>query len=160
MAKLGPFSPWENAWFHWEAHGTKEDPLVFICTKKIQNWSRNGWFMAILLLRGYSIEKHMWQKGVLWCPFVPKRSTIGQEMVDLGPFSPWEVAWFHWETHGTKGSPLVFICTKNIQNRSKNGWVRAIFPLIGCVIPLRSKCNKRWSFCVHLYQIDLKSVKK
>ena len=102
---------------------------MFICTKKIQNMSRNGWIMAIFSLRGWviplsttwdkvesfgvhlyqkdpksakkwlsychflperlrdSIGKHMGQKGILWCLFVPKRSKIAQEMAELGPFS-------------------------------------------------------------------------
>ena len=171
MAELWPFSPWKVAWFHWEAHGTKQDPLVFICSKKIQNRPRNGWVIGISSLRGCviplgsrwdkrgsfgahlyqkdpkyvkkwlnyghflperlsnSIVNHMGQSGILWCSFVPKRSKIGQEMAELWPFSPWEVAWFHWEAHGTKGDPLVFICTQKIQNRTRNGWVKAIFSL-------------------------------
>ena len=75
-----------------------------------------------------SIEKHMGQRGFLWCSFVPKRSKIGQEMAELWPFSHWEVVWFHWEAHGTKWDPLVFICTKKIQNWSRNSWIRGISP--------------------------------
>ena len=59
-----------------------------------------------------------------------------------------------------KASLWVFICTKNIQNRLRNGWVMAIFPLRGCVIPLRTTWDKRGSLGVHLYQKDPKSVQK
>ena len=36
----------------------------------------------------------------------------------------------------------------------------SIFPLGGCVIPSRTTLDKRGSFSVHLYQKDLKLVKK
>ena len=47
---------------------------------------------------------------------------------NYGHFPPWEVAWFHWEQHGTNGDLLLFICNKKIQNRWINDWVMAIFP--------------------------------
>ena len=125
---------------------------------KIGQDSRNGWVMVKRL--GDSIESHMGQKGILWCSFAPKSSKMGQEMAELWPFSPWKVAWFHWEAHGTKQDPLVFICSKKIQNRPRNGWVIGISSLRGCVIPLGSRWDKRGSFGAHLYQKDLKSVKK
>ena len=49
-------------------------------------------------------------------------------MAELWLFSHWEVAWFHWEPLGTKGDAWAFICTKNIQNRSRFDWVIVIFP--------------------------------
>ena len=48
-ADLWLFSHWDVMWFHWEPQGTKRDPLVFICTKKIHNPSRKSWVMAIAL---------------------------------------------------------------------------------------------------------------
>ena len=51
----------------------------------------------------------------------------------------------------------VFICTKKIQNGSRNSWVMAFFPW---EVPLRTTWDKRKSFLVHLYQKDLKSVRK
>ena len=61
-----------------------------------------------------SIANNMGQKEIISCPFVPKRFKIGQEMAEFLPFSPWEFVWFHWESHGTKGDPFVFISTKRI----------------------------------------------
>ena len=99
-----------------------------------------------------SNEKHLGQKGILWCSFVPKRSKIGQEMSELRPFSPSEVAWFNWGPQGKKEKPLAFICIRKIQNLSRNGWVMAIFSLRGCLIPLRTTWDKRESFGSHPYQ--------
>ena len=67
MAELWPFSCWEVGWLHWEPHWTKGDPWVFIYFKKIQNWSRKSWVMAIfpLGLRD-SIGNHIGQKGYPW----------------------------------------------------------------------------------------------
>ena len=56
IAELWLFSHKEVAWYNWEPHGTKGDPWVFICAKKIQNQSRNGWVMAIFTLRGCVIS--------------------------------------------------------------------------------------------------------
>ena len=68
MAEVWLFSHWEAGWFHWEPNGTKRDPWVFICTKKIKNPSRNGKVMAISPERLCdSIEIHMGQKGILRC---------------------------------------------------------------------------------------------
>ena len=47
MAELCPFSHRKVAWYHWKPHRTERDPLVFICTKKIQNPSRNDLVMAV-----------------------------------------------------------------------------------------------------------------
>ena len=102
----------------------------------------------------------MGQKEILGCSFVLKIYKIGQEMAELWLFSHWEVAWFQWEPHWTKGDPLVFICAKKISNLSRNGWVIAIFPLRGCVISMRTTWDQRGSFCVHLCQKDPKSVNK
>ena len=115
MAELWPFSPWKVAWFHWEAHGTKQDPLVFICSKNIQNRPK----MAELLeFPPWEVAWFHWEadgtKGDLLVLICTKKIQIGQEMAELLPFSPWEVAWFHWESHGTKGDPFVFISTKRI----------------------------------------------
>ena len=56
-------SPWEVARFHWEAHETKGDTLVLICTKKIQKCSKNGWVTAIHSLRGWVIPlRSTWDK--------------------------------------------------------------------------------------------------
>ena len=94
----GHFPPCEVVWFHWEPHGTKGEPLVFICTKKIQNRSRNGWILSIFPLRLLdSIYSQMVQKGIFWCSFVPKRSKIGQKRTELWPFPPCEVTWFIWD---------------------------------------------------------------
>ena len=64
-------------------------------------------------------------------------------MTELWPFSPWEVGWFHWEPHWTKGDPWVFIYFKKIQNWSRNSWVMAIFPLWGCVSLLGTTLDKK-----------------
>ena len=162
MAELWPFSPLEVWWFHIDSHETKGDALAFICTKKIQNWSRNGWVTAIHPLRRCVISlRTTWdQRGSFGFSFVPKRSKIGQEMAELWLFFHWEVVWFHWDPQGTTGDPWVFICAKKIQNRSTNGWVMAIFPLGGCVISLRTTCDQRGSSGVHLCRKDPKSVKK
>ena len=118
--------------------------------------------MAIFSLRGWVIQLRtiLDKKGILWCSFVPKRSKIGQEIAELWPFSPWEVAWFHWETHGKKREPLVFICTKEIQNLPRNSWVMAIFYLRGCVIPLRSTWYKRGSLAAYFYKKNQKSAER
>ena len=54
---------------------------------------------------------------------------------------------------------LVLICTKKIQIWTRNGWVMAIFPLRGCVIPLRTTWDKRGCLGIHLYQKYPKLVK-
>ena len=126
--------------------------------KFVQKWLSYGHFPPQRLCD--FIENYMWQKGILCCSIVPKWSKLGQELAELWPFSPWEVAWFHWEPHRTKGDPLVFICNKKIQNLSRNGWVMTIFTLRGCVIPLRTTWKKGGSLGFHLYQKDPKSVKK
>ena len=84
--------------------------------------------------KGGSLSVHLYQKDL---KSVKKWLSYGQE-----------VAWFHWEPHGTKGDPWALICTNNIKNWSINGLVMAIFPLRGCVIPLRTTCDKRdsWVF--------------
>ena len=50
--------------------------------------------------------------------------------------------WSHFQLKPE--NPLMFICTKEIQNMSRNGWVMAIFSLRGCMIlltTLRTKGN-------------------
>ena len=144
MADLWLFSYWEVSWFHWELRGTKGDPWVFICSKKIQNRSRNSYgYFPTGRLRDF-IENHVGPKGILGCSFVPKRSKIGQEIAELWLFSYWEVAC--WEPHRSKGNHWVFNYSKKIQNWSRNGWVTAIFLLRGCVISLRTMWDQRGSF--------------
>ena len=87
-------------------------------------------------------------------------SKICQEMAEPRLIFPWEVVWFHFEPHGTKGDTWVLICTINIQNLSRNGWVMAIFPLGGCVIPLKTTWGKRHPWAFFLCQKDPKSVNK
>ena len=103
-------------------------------TKKILDWSRNGWVMAIFPLRGCVIQlrtildngqqgpfgAHLYRKGTLWCSFL----------------------------------------IKLIQNSSRNGWLMAISPLRVCMIPLQTTWDKREPFDVHLCQKDPKSAKK
>ena len=108
----------------------------------------------------YFIEIQMGPKEILGCSFMPQRSEIGQEMAKLQLFSYWEVGWFYWEPHETKGDPWVFICATKIGNRSRNGWVMAILPLRGCVISLRTTWVQKGYLGVHLCQKDPKSVKK
>ena len=131
-------------WFCWEPQGTKGNPWVLICTKKIQNPSRNGWVIAVFHQEVCdSIEKHIGLKGMPGCyVIVPNRSKISQEKAELLQFST-KVVLFHWEPHRTKKEPLVFICTKKIQKFSRKGWVMAIFPVRGCTIPLRTMRDKR-----------------
>ena len=105
-------------------------------------------------------ENHMGPKGILWCSFSPKRFKISQEMAELRLFSHWEVAWYQWEPHGTKGDPWMFIFAKKIQNWSRNGKVMAIFPMKDCVISMKTAWDQRGSLGVHLCKKDLKSVKK
>ena len=102
-------------WFCWEPQGTKGNPWVLICTKKIQNPSRNGWVIAVFHQEVCdSIEKHIGLKGMPGCyVIVPNRSKISQEKADLLQFST-KVVLFHWEPHRTKKEPLVLICTKKI----------------------------------------------
>ena len=70
-----------------------------------------------------------WDKrGSFGVPLYQKEPKSVKKLLSEGHF-PWEVAWFHWEAHRTKGHPLVFICTKKIQNWSRNGWITAIFPI-------------------------------
>ena len=126
--------------------------------KFVKKWLSYGHFLPERLRD--SIGRQIVQKGILWCSFAPKSSKMGQEMAELWPFSSWKVAWFHWEAHGTKQDPLVFICSKKIQNRPRNGWVIGISSLRGCVIPLGSRWDKRGSFGGHLYQKDPKLAKK
>ena len=126
--------------------------------KSVKKWLSYGYIPTERL--SDSIENPMGQKGILGCSFVPKRSIIHQEMAKLWLFSTWEVAWFHWEPHGKKGYPLVFVCTKEIQKRSKNDWVMAFFTLRGCVIPWKITWDQRGSLGFDLYQKDQKSVKK
>ena len=102
----------------------------------------------------------MGQKRILACSYVPKRSKFCQWTAELWPFSTWQIVWFHWEPQGTKEDPLALIHTKNIQNMSTFGWVMAIFPLRGCVIPLRTTWDIGGSLGVDMYQKDKKSVKK
>ena len=66
-----------------------------------------------------SIENHIGQKRTPWCSFVPKRSKIGQEMAELWLFSQWKVAWFYWESHGTKGDSCVHLCHKDRKSVKK-----------------------------------------
>ena len=124
MAELWLFSHWEAGWFHWEPHGTNGDPWMFVHLnqkdpKSFKKWLSYGYFPAEMLHD--SIENHMGQKWILSCSFKPKRSKISQEIAELWLFSHWEVEWFHWEPHGTKGNPWVFICTEKIHNPSRNG---------------------------------------
>ena len=64
MAKFWQFSFWEVAWFHWEPYGTKGNSMVFICTKKTKNWSKNDWIIAIFSLRGcVNSLGTRWDKG-------------------------------------------------------------------------------------------------
>ena len=81
-------------------------------------------------------------------------------MAELWLFYHWEVALLLWEPQGTKGDPRVFIFTKNISNWSRNGWAITIFPLRGCVIPMKTPWDQRGSLGIHLCQKDPKSVKK
>ena len=113
--------------------GQKGDPWVLICTKKIKNLYRDGWVKAIFPLRCCLIPlRTTWDKrSILGCSFVPKRFRICQEMAELWLFSHKEVAWFHWEPHGTKRYPWVFICTKKIQNPFRNCPLMGICPLWG-----------------------------
>ena len=119
-----------------DVHLCHKDP------KSIKKWLSYDYFSIERLC--YFIEIQMGPKEILGCSFMPQRSEIGQEMAKLQLFSYWEVGWFYWEPHETKGDPWVFICATKIGNRSRNGWVMAILPLRGCVISLRTT----WDFCV------------
>ena len=139
----------------------RESLSVHLCQKDpklVKKWLSYGHFPTERL-RDF-IENYMGPKGILGCSYVPKISKVSQETAELWLLSHWEVVWFHWEPHGTKGDPRVYICAKKIQNRSRNGWVTAIFLLRGCVISLRTMWDNRGSLGVHLYQKVPKSVKK
>ena len=117
-----------------------------------------------------------WEKGDPWVKrpkSIKKWMSYGNlplllRMVNnLGRFSGWFLCHCQCQIFdsiefliGQKWDPWVVNCTKKIQNPSRKGWVMAIFPLIGCVIPMRTKRDKRGSLGVHLYQKDPKSVKK
>ena len=120
----------------WDIGGSLGVDLYQKDKKSVKKWLSYGYFPPERLCD--SIENQMGQKGILRCSFVPKRSKIGQEMAELLLFFHLQVAWFHQEVFGTKGDPWAFICTRNIQNPSRNGWVKDIFPLRGCVIPKRA----------------------
>ena len=70
----------------WDKTGSFGVHLFQKDTKSAKEWL-SYWNFLPERLRD-SIGKHMGQKGILWCSFVPNRSKIGQEMADLGPFSP------------------------------------------------------------------------
>ena len=117
-----------------------------------------------------------WEKGDPWVKrpkSIKKWMSYGNlplllRMVNnLGRFSGWFLCHCQCQIFdsiefliGQKWDPWVLNCTKKIQNPSRKGWVMAIFPLIGCVILMRTKRDKRGSLGVHLYQKDPKSVKK
>ena len=136
----------------WGVHLCHKDP------KSIKKWLSYDYFSIERLC--YFIEIQMGPKEILGCSFMPQRFEISQEMAKLQLFSYWEVTWFYWEPHETKGDPWVFICAKNIQSWSQNGWVMAIFPLGGCVISLRTIWDQRGSLGAHLFKKDPKSIKK
>ena len=122
----------------------KRGPLgVHLCQKISKSVNKRLSYGSFPTERlGDSIQNHIGQKRTLWCSFVPKRSQIRQETADLWLFSNWKVARFYWEPHWTK-DPLVFICTKMIQNPSRNGWFMAIFPMRSCVIQLKITWDKK-----------------
>ena len=107
--------------------------------QSVNKWLSYGNFSPERLRE--SIENHMGKKAIPGRWFVLKRLKIGQEMAELRLFSPWEVVWFHLEPHGTKGDTWVLICTINIQNLSRNGWVMAFYLPRGCVISLKTSWN-------------------
>ena len=104
---IGCMIPLRTTWdkrVFFGVHLYQKDP------KFVQKWLSYGHFPPQRLCD--FIENYMWQKGILCCSIVPKWSKLGQELAELWPFSPWEVAWFNWERHGTKGDPFVFIWNK------------------------------------------------
>ena len=162
MAKLQLFSYWEVGWFYWEPHGTKGDPRVFMFTKKISNRSRNGWVIAFFPLRGcvISLRTTRDQRGSLDVHLCQKDPKSVKNWLSYGYFPTGRLRDFIENHMGPKGNPWVFICAKKIQNRSRNGWVTAIFPLWGCVISLRTTWVQKGYLGVHLCQKDPKLVKK
>ena len=77
--------------------GQKRSFSVHLCQKYpklVQKWLSYGYFPT--------------EKGYLLVVIFTKNIKIGQEMAELWPFSHWEVAWFHWEPHGTKEDPMEF----------------------------------------------------
>ena len=85
--------------FRWDQRRSSGVHLCHKDPKSVKKWLSYNYFHTERL-RDF-IENHMRPKGILGCSFVPQRSEIGQEMAELWLFSRWEVAWFHWEPHGT-----------------------------------------------------------
>ena len=84
------------------------------------------------------------------------RFEIGQEMAQLWYFSPERLRDSIANHMGQRG---ILGCSF-VPKRSKISQEMAELRPRGCVIPLRTIWDKRGSFGVHLYQKDLKLVKK
>ena len=145
------FSPLEDAWFHCEPHGTKGDTSVFICTKQIQNQSRNNWVMAITPWDvKWFYRETQWTKDnyllFICTKMIKKRSKSGWVMTIFslrGWVIPVRTIWVK------RGSLCVHLYRKDPK-----------LPQRGWVIPMRTTLDKSGSLGVNLYQNDPKSVKK
>ena len=145
------FSPLEVAWFHCEPHGTKGDTSVFICTKQIQNQSRNNWVMAITPWDvKWFYRETQWTKDnyllFICTKMIKKRSKSGWVMTIFslrGWVIPVRTIWVK------RGSLCVHLY-----------WKDPKLPQRGWVIPMRTTLDKSGSLGVNLYQNDSKSVKK
>ena len=142
------FFPLEVAWFHCEPHGTKGDPSVFICTKKIQNESR------VMAISPWEVKwfyrEAQWTKDnyllFICTKMIKKRSKSGWVMT-IFSLRGWVIpVRTIWVKRG-------FFCVHLYRKDPK-------LPQRGWVIPMRTTLDKSGSLGVNLYQNDSKSVKK